>query len=71
MSAGTLIAAPSRLGATGEGRTLDDALVALWKGICGHRTTECPVCAGEMRPVYGAHAHAIGGKCVDCGSTLQ
>ncbi len=71
MSAGTLIAAPSRLEQAGEGATLDDLLVTLWEGIDAHRAMECPVCAGEMRPAYGAHARAIGGKCVDCGSTVH
>jgi hypothetical protein len=71
VSAGTLIASPSRLEPAGEGGTLDDLLVGLWEGIDAHRTVECPVCAGEMRPAYGAHARAIGGKCVDCGSTVQ
>jgi hypothetical protein len=71
VSAGTLIAAPSRLEQAGEGTTLDDLLVTLWEGIGAHRTMECPVCAGEMRPAYGAHARAIGGKCAECGSTVQ
>jgi hypothetical protein len=71
VTAGTLIEAPSRLGWTGEGGTLDDLLASLWEAIEAHRTIECPVCAGEMRPAYGAHARAIGGKCVSCGSTLQ
>jgi hypothetical protein len=71
MSAGTLIAAPSWLDRPGERGSLDDLLVTLWEGIEAHHTMECPVCAGEMRPAYGAHARAIGGKCVDCGSTVQ
>jgi hypothetical protein len=81
VTAGTLIAAPSRLERAlgvpsrleraGEDRTLDDLLVDLWEGIGAHRTVECPVCAGEMRPAYGAHARAIGGKCAECGSTVQ
>jgi len=71
VSAGTLIAAPSRLERPGEGATLDDLLVTLLEGIEAHRTMECPVCAGEMRPAYGAHARAIGGKCADCGSAVQ
>jgi hypothetical protein len=71
VSAGALIAAPLRLESAGEGATLDDLLVTLWEGIDTHRTVECPVCGGEMRPAYGAHARAIGGKCGDCGSTVQ
>jgi hypothetical protein len=71
VSAGTLFAAPPCLERPGAGATLDDLLVTLWQGIDAHRTMECPVCAGEMRPAYGAHARAIGAKCVDCGSTVQ
>ena len=71
MTAATLIEAPLPLERAGEGATLDDLLVTLWQEIGAHRTVECPVCAGEMRPAYGAHAHAIGGKCARCGSTVQ
>jgi hypothetical protein len=71
VTAGTLIEAPPRLGRTGDGGTLDDLLVSLWEGLEAHHTMECPVCAGEMRPAYGAHARAIGGTCVSCGSTVQ
>jgi len=71
VTAGTLIEAPSRLKRAGEGGTLDDLLVRLWQEIGADRTVECPVCAGEMRPAYGAHARAIGGKCASCGSTVQ
>jgi hypothetical protein len=71
VSAGTLFAAPPRLERPDSGATLDDLLVTLWQGIDAHRAMECPVCAGEMRPSYGAHARAIGGKCADCGSTVQ
>jgi hypothetical protein len=71
VTAATLIEAPLTLERAGEGATLDDLLVTLWQEIGAHRTVECPVCAGEMRPAYGAHAHAIGGKCARCGSTVQ
>jgi len=67
----TLTDARSLLEPVGEGRTLDDLLVALWEGLGSDRAVECPLCEGEMRPVYGAHARAIGGKCATCGSTLQ
>jgi hypothetical protein len=71
VSAGALIETPLWLDRVGEGGTLDDRVVTLWEGIGAHRTMSCPVCGGEMKPAYGAHARAIGGKCADCGSTLQ
>ena len=71
MTSCTLTHAPSLLEPVGEGRTLDDLLVALWEGLGSDRAVECPLCEGEMRPVYGAHARAIGGKCATCGSTVQ
>jgi len=67
----TLTDAPSLLEPVGEGRTLDDLLLALWEGLGSDRAVGCPLCEGEMRPVYGAHARAIGGKCATCGSTMQ
>ncbi|HYB30920.1 MAG TPA: hypothetical protein VEF89_30275 [Solirubrobacteraceae bacterium] len=71
MTSCTLTDARSLLEPVGEGRTLDDLLVALWEGLGSDRAVECPLCEGEMRPVYGAHARAIGGECATCGSTLQ
>ncbi len=53
-----------------EGRTLDELISALWKGLDAHQGVACPVCGAEMKPEYGAHARAIGGRCVSCGSTL-
>jgi hypothetical protein len=67
----TLTDAPSLLEPVGEGRTLDDLLIALWEGLGSDRAVECPLCEGVMRPAYGAHARAIGGKCATCGSTVQ
>jgi hypothetical protein len=55
----------------GQGRTLDDVVVALWDSLGAHRTAECPVCGDEMAPVYAAHARAVGGRCANCGSMVQ
>jgi hypothetical protein len=71
MTTCTLTDPPSLLDAVGEAGTLDDLLVALWEGLTSDRTVACPVCEGEMRPAYGAHARAIGGRCATCGSTVQ
>jgi hypothetical protein len=57
-------------GTTGGGPRLDDLVAGLWEGLAAHRVVECPVCAAEMRPEYGAHALPIGGRCAACGSTL-
>jgi hypothetical protein len=50
--------------------TLDDLVVGAWEGLAAHHVVECPVCRGEMDPVYGAHARPIGGRCTGCGATL-
>jgi hypothetical protein len=62
---------PGLLDPVGEGGTLDDLLVAVWEELTADRTVACPICEGEMRPAYGAHARAIGGRCATCGSTVQ
>jgi hypothetical protein len=51
--------------------TLDERIVAVWEGVSAHQSVECPVCGGELRPEYGAHARAIGGKCARCGSSIH
>ena len=71
MTGATLTDAPTLFGPVGEGGTLDDLLVALWEGITSDHVVACPLCDGEMKPAYGAHARAIGGKCAKCGSTLS
>jgi hypothetical protein len=56
----------------GGGRvTLEDVLSSAWEGLAAHRTVACPVCAGELRPRYGAAGLApVGGRCADCASVL-
>jgi hypothetical protein len=51
--------------------TLDERIASVWEALSAHQSVECPICGGEMRPEYGAHAHAIGGKCASCGSSVQ
>jgi hypothetical protein len=51
--------------------TLDELISALWEGLETHQSVACPVCGAEMKPEYGAHARAIGGRCASCGSTLN
>jgi hypothetical protein len=61
---------PSLFDAAGGEPTLDDVLAGAWEGLTAHRTVDCPVCAGELAPAYGAHARPTGGRCGGCGSTL-
>ena len=51
--------------------TLDELVVALWDGLRADQPVACPVCGAEMRPEYGAHARAIGGRCATCGARLH
>ena len=39
--------------------------------LAAHRPAPCPLCGAEMQPTYGAHALPIGGRCGECGTTLQ
>ena len=51
-------------------RTLDDVVAGKWGRLLTHQVVACPLCLGEMKPEYGAHALPIGGSCATCGSTL-
>jgi hypothetical protein len=51
--------------------TLDELIAALWEGLEAHQTVACPVCGAEMKPEYAAHARAVGGRCMSCGSILR
>jgi len=51
---------------TGGGPTLDDVLVGVWEGLAAHVAVTCPLCGGALRP-----AHHGGGRCADCGTTLD
>ena len=51
--------------------TLDDVVISVWATLISHRTAECPVCHGEMAPLYAAHALPVGGRCNDCGALLN
>lgn len=68
----TLLAtpAPGLFDGLGGEPTLDQLIAGVWEGLTAHATVGCPVCEGEMRPEYGAHALPLGGRCTECGSTL-
>jgi hypothetical protein len=67
----TLALAPSLFGGVGGEPTLDELIAGVWEGLAVHGVVECPVCAGEMAPEYGAGARPVGGRCRDCGSVLS
>ncbi len=76
MSPATLVAPepierPTLFDGVGGGLTLDEALSGAWEGLTAHAVVACPVCAGAMRPRYGAGAATLGGRCEDCGTTLS
>jgi hypothetical protein len=65
----TVLAAGSHL--PDGGPTLEGIIARAWEGLAAHRGVGCPVCGGRMSPRYGASGAApVGGRCVDCGSTL-
>jgi hypothetical protein len=64
----TLIAPPLR--APTE-PTLADTLSGAWAAVGTGAATECPVCAGSLEPRWSAGAGVVGGRCGDCGTTLE
>ena len=71
MSASAVIAPPLWREPLDDVATLDEVIAALWEGLDAHQSVACPVCGAEMKPEYGAHARAIGGRCDGCGSSLH
>jgi hypothetical protein len=51
--------------------TLADVLGEAWAAIGAGAATECPVCAGSLQPRWSAGAGVVGGRCGDCGATLE
>ena len=51
--------------------TLDTLLVEAWNDVTAGTAAECPVCAGRMQPRWTAGAGVVGGRCEDCGTTLE
>lgn len=51
--------------------TLEGVIARAWEGLAAHRGVGCPLCGGTMAPRYGASGPApVGGRCIDCGTTL-
>jgi len=63
-------AGPAATDAGGE-PTLDSLLSGMWEGLAAHRSVPCPLCGGEIKPDYGAHALPVGGSCQTCGTRLS
>jgi hypothetical protein len=53
----------------GGGLRLDDAIVGAWEGLAAQVVVQCPMCGGPLRP--HAASDAVGGRCGDCGTTLD
>ena len=62
----------SRTCAAGRGPTLA-ALARRRPGttVVAGAAADCPVCAGPMQPRWSAGAGVVGGRCADCGTTLE
>ena len=66
----TLAAPPVHLRASAA-PTLDALLVEAWHDVSAGTAAECPICAGPMQPRWTASARVVGGRCEDCGTTLE
>lgn len=52
----------------GGGLTLDEAIVGAWEGLAVRAAVPCPLCGGALVPRGEGIA---GGRCCDCGTTLD
>jgi len=51
--------------------TLDDVISAAWRELAAGSASACPICHGELRPVWSAGPRPVGGRCQDCGTRLS
>jgi len=65
----TLAAPPLHVRAAAP--TLEALVCEAWDTVTTGAAAECPVCAGPMQPRWSAGAGVVGGRCEDCGSTLE
>ena len=49
--------------------TLDQAIVGIWEGLAAQATVACPICDGSLWPRPAGER--AGGRCADCGTTLD
>ena len=52
-------------------RSLDSMLLAAWAGLAAGHPIACPVCDGRMDPRPAASEGVAGGRCRDCGTTID
>jgi hypothetical protein len=55
----------------GSRPTLEALVVDAWDTVVAGAEADCPVCAGPMEPRWSAGAGVVGGRCADCGTTLE
>ncbi|MEO6859869.1 MAG: hypothetical protein ABI323_15015 [Solirubrobacteraceae bacterium] len=67
----TLTLAPPRSRDLGGEPTLDEHISGVWEGLAAHHPAACPMCGGELVPLYGAHARPVGGRCRHCETVLS
>jgi hypothetical protein len=58
---------PAALAPTRAPRTLDSELRLAWTALEARAPAACFMCGGRMEP----HAHAPGGACTSCGTSLD
>jgi tRNA(Ile2) C34 agmatinyltransferase TiaS len=51
--------------------TLEAVVCDAWDTVVSGEVTDCPVCGGLMQPRWSAVAGVVGGRCSDCGTTLE
>lgn len=65
------LAEPLSLLSAAPQASLDDLVVQAWASVAAGAQAPCPVCGGAMQPRWSAGAGVVGGRCADCGSTLE
>ena len=65
------LAAPPLHARAAAAPTLEALLIEAWNDVAAGAPAECPVCAGRMQPRWSAGAGVVGGRCEDCGTTLE
>ena len=50
--------------------SLEDLVAGLWADVLAGRTATCPLCAGPLRPRFGAGAVPVGARCDACGAQV-
>jgi hypothetical protein len=66
----TLAAPPLHLRASAA-PTLETLLIEAWNDVSIGAAAECPICTGRMQPRWSAGAGVVGGRCAECGTTLE